>query len=182
MASPLPPEALIQNILDRLDAFVSAAGTLEIHDALYAMLRERDEAMLPVLAAALSDHPDHPLRGEISVELSPWLLQRPLTLEDVLLQDGPLPPDVDPIHEVRRRLLRAQEVRRVLEARITGLERGSHLLNNTANGMAAVAAFLAVFALTGWLAALGVWQIPWLETPELPSAPEEPAPTQTPPE
>jgi len=90
------------------------------------------------------------------------------------VEDGPIPVGADLLTEVRRRLLRAREVRRVLEARIATMERHGRLLNSTANGMAAVAAFLAVFALMGWLAALGAWEIPWLEAPELPK-PELPA-------
>jgi hypothetical protein len=164
----VPPEAVIRQLLDRMEAFVSARGTVEIHDPLYAMLSDPDPRHLGGLSEALSDHPNHPLARELAIELSPWLVLVKASLEDVLRRDGPIPEGVDPVDEVRRRLLRAAEVRRVLEARIAGEERQGALMNNTANGMAAIAAFLAVFALMGWLAALGVWEIPWLEEPQLP--------------
>lgn len=167
MSDPVPPPADLQRVLDRLDAFVHASGTIEIHDVLYRMLQEPAPAHSAALVSVLSAHPAHPLRVEIETALSPWLSETPQTLEDVLLQDGPLPDTVDPVQEVRRRLSRAREVRRVLEERIRGLERHGRMLHGTANGMAAVAAFLAVFSAMGWLAALGVWPIDWLDAPTL---------------
>lgn len=172
--APLPSPTLIEGLLGRLDAFVQTAGTVEIHDVLYGMLQSPSEDLIRALSVTLTAHPDHPLHREISTELSPWLVAHPLTLEDILRQDAPLVEGVSPLQEVRRRLLRARDARAILAARIERLEKQNHLLNTTANGMAAVAAFLAVFAIMGWLAALNVWIIPWLEPIEIlpPQSPE----------
>ena len=167
MSDQVPSPADLQRVLNRLDAFVHAPGTIALHDVLYRMLKEPDPAHVSALVSVLAAHPSHPLRREIEAELSPWLAGVPQSLEDVLLQDGPLPDTVDPVQEVRRRLSRAREVRRVLEERILSLERQGRTLYSTAYGMAAVAAFLAVFSVMGWLAALGFWEIPWLDPPTL---------------
>ena len=96
-----------------------------------------------------------------------------LTLEAVLVEDGPIPADVDPVREVKRRFDRARDVRRILEERIEGLEAVHDRMVTTTNAMTSLAAIMAVFALLGWLAALGVWEIPWLD-PQRIEPPEEP--------
>ena len=73
--------------------------------------------------------------------------------------------------EVARRLERAGEVRRILDARVLQLEGETRAARRTANGVAFVGALVAIAALVGWAVALGWWEISWMDPP----APEPPA-------
>ena len=170
-SSAQPDPEAIERLLARLEAFATHPGTLAIHDPLYLMRSEEPEVHLASLGAALEAFPRHPLVPEIRTALGASLGGEDLTLATVLVADGPIPPGVDPVLEVQRRLHRHAEVRRVLEARIQHLEDNHDRMVTTTNAMTALASILSVFALIGWLAALGVWEIPWLEPQEI--VPEE---------
>ncbi|MDG1483057.1 MAG: hypothetical protein P8R54_25930 [Myxococcota bacterium] len=167
----LPDPDILQKLLERLEPFSSHPGTIEIHDPLYFMLREPAEAHRANLTAALRLFPDHPLAAEILSVFGSTVEAAPLTLVGVLAADGPIPPDVEPVRELQRRFRRHRETRSVLEARIQELERNHDRMITTTNAMTSLAAILAMFALLGWLAALGVWEIPWLKPQEI--LPEE---------
>ncbi len=169
--STLPDPDTLRRLLDRLEPFSSHPGTIEIHDPMYFMLREPAEVHRANLTAALKAFPDHPLAAEILSAFGSTVEAAPLTLVGILAADGPIPPDVDPLREVQRRFRRHGEIRSVLEDRIQELERNHDRMITTTNAMTSLASILAVFALLGWLAALGVWEIPWLDPQEI--APEE---------
>ena len=180
MSGPsLPTPEQLRSALDRLEAFAGHVGTLALHDPLYFLLSESDPAHLAALEAALLRHPEHPLAPRLRADFSPWMAAVPEdTLEGVLHEAGPWDPTLrPPLEEVRWRLRRAQEVRQILETRIQGLEQAVHEAARTANSMAAVAALVSVVALLGWLAALGVWRIPWLEPLPTPESLQKPADT-----
>ncbi|MFT5684538.1 MAG: hypothetical protein ACI8RZ_005479 [Myxococcota bacterium] len=164
----------LRRLLDRLEPFSSHPGTIEIHDPLYFMLRDPSEVHLANLTAALKAFPNHPLAAEVLSAFGEAVEAGPLTLASVLAEDGPIPVDVDPIREVQRRFRRHGETRAVLDARIQELERNHDRMITTTNAMTSLAAILAMFTLLGWLAALGVWEIPWLDPQEvIPEEPEE---------
>jgi hypothetical protein len=177
--SQTPDSATLRRLLDRLEPFSAHPGTIEIHDPLYLLLKEPSQAHLASLSAALEAFPAHPLAAEVLSVLGGAVGATELTLESVLVADGPIPRDVDPIREVQRRFRRHGEVRAVLEARIRQLEENHDRMVTTTNAMTALAAILAVFGILGWLAALGLWEIDWLDpeqiVPEAPRRGEQPA-------
>jgi len=165
--STLPDPATLQKLLERLEPFSSHPGTIEIHDPLYFMLREPAEVHRANLTAALKAFPEHPLVAEILSVFGAVVEAAPLTMVGVLAADGPISPDVDPARELQRRFRRHRETRSVLEARLQELERNHDRMITTTNAMTSLAAILAMFSLLGWLAALGVWEIPWLSPQEI---------------
>lgn len=170
-SSAQPDLAAIDRLLARLEAFATHPGTLALHDPLYLMRSEDPQLHLANLSVALVAFPSHPLVPEIRTALGAGLEVEELTLASVLAADAPISPGVDPLLEVQRRLRRHAEARRILEAHIQRLQDGHDRMITTTNAMTALAAILSVFALIGWLAALGVWEIPWLDPQEI--VPEE---------
>jgi len=162
----------IQSVMDRLEAHVVHPGTIAIHDPLYRMLRDPEGDHLPALLLALAAHPSHPLHDTLSTLIGDYAVPLP-TLVEVLLAHGPMAPDVDPVLEVRQRLRRSDEVRRILEDRIALLDRQASGLARTASLMAAAASLAALLGLLGWLAALGLWEIDWQEPLPSPDDPGE---------
>ena len=167
-----PDPQTLSRLLDRLEPFATHPGTVEIHDPIYFLLSDPAEQHLANLTAALKRFPDHPLADEVRSAFGDTVEVEALTLEGVLAASGPIPPDTDPIREVQRRFKRHAEVRGILEARIHRLEREHDRMVTTTNFMTSLAAILAVFSLLGWSAALGWWEIPWLDPQVI--VPEEP--------
>lgn len=165
--STLPDPVAIERLLARLEAFATHPGTLALHDPLYLMGSEDPEIHLANLSAAVAAFPNHPLVPEIRTALGASVHAEERTLVSVLVADGPIPPGVEPVLELQRRLRRHAESRRVLDDRIQRLEDHHDRMITTTNAMTAMASILAVFALIGWLAALGVWEIPWLDPQEI---------------
>ena len=170
-SSAQPDPAAIERLLARLEAFATHPGTLAIHDPLYLMRSEDPQIHLASLSAALEAHPNHPMVDEIRSALGDAVEGEELTLASVLVADGPIPPGVELVLEVQRRLKRHAATRGVLQERIQRLESNHDRMLGTTNAMTAMAAILSIFGLIGWLAALGVWEIPWLDPQEI--APEE---------
>lgn len=170
VAGTTPDPELIRKAIEALEPHARHPATGALHDPLYALLSETDPAHLDALGAALSRHRSHPAGPVLRALLAPYVSLPPRTVADVLREHGPLAGDVDPADEVEHRLVRAAEVRSVMERRINDLEGETLRATRTANLMAAVAAMLAVVAVLGWLTALGGWKIDWVEPP----APEPP--------
>ena len=59
----------------------------------------------------------------------------------------------------------AGQVEGVLRTQLVSLERQTRFGVRAVNALSLVAAALAIFALLGWLAALGLWEIPWSTVP-----------------
>ena len=165
--APLTPDE-VQAALDLLEPWSTEPGSLALHDAIYAL----GEAPAPWerLEAACARHPRHPALPALRERLGLGGEAAPPPLSDVLSAHGPLPEDGDLVAEVGRRLRRAAEVRGILEDRIAGLEAELGSARRLANGVAFVGAMVAVLALLGWLAALGVWELDWIEPPAPPPA------------
>lgn len=163
---PLPDPATVQAALDLLEPWSTEPGSLALHDAVYAL--GEDPAAWGRLEAACARHPRHPALAALR-ELLGLTGEAPRPpLAEVLATHGPLPEDGDLVGEVARRLGRAAEVRGVLEARIAQLEGETAAARRLANGVAFVGAVVAVLALLGWAAALGLWELDWIEPPAPP--------------
>jgi AcrR family transcriptional regulator len=163
-----PDPAVVRLCLADLDPYGSHPASGALHDPLYQLLDGPDEGVMQQLRVALRAHRGHPATPRLRARLAPWLDEPPLILSEVLHEDAPLDPDVDPVAEVQRRLLAHRDTRRVLDTHIEGLEARSQALGRLADRTAAVAALLAVFALIGWLAAIGEWRLAWEEPPAVP--------------
>lgn len=109
---------------------------------------------------------EHPARGALVALLGDHLTLPERDLHAILAERGPV--EGDALTEVARRLDRHAEAEGVLRRRIADLERQAEQLSRLANRTTAVAAILAVVAIMGWLAALGLWDIDWLEPPAPP--------------
>lgn len=163
-----PDRDLVRQCLDDLDPHGSHPDSGALHDPLYLLLDGPDEPTMQRLRLALRAHRSHPSTPRLRARLAPWLGEPPLVLSEVLREDAPLDPAVDPVVEVQRRLQSHREARRILDAHIEGLEARSQALGRLADRTAAAAALLAVFALVGWLAAIGEWRLVWVDPPKVP--------------
>ena len=153
----------IQEALDALEPLSQDPGTLALHDAIYGLF-EAPSDLAPV-QRVVTMRPEHPAVPIVSRVLGCALQPAPPDLAQVLAAHGPLPPDGDLTQEVSRRLTRAAEVEGVLRTQLVSLERQTRFGVRAVNALSLVAAALAIFALLGWLAALGVWEIPWSTVP-----------------
>jgi len=169
----LPKTEALEACLALLADATNVAGTMEIHDPLYLMLRDRDPEQLTRLRAALDVHSNHPAGTAVRSLLSAWLPQVERTVESVLAGDAPIPEGRDPLEELAQRLSDARRVRFLLEERVGELEVRLAVWMRTANVFAAVGALLAVLTIVGWMAALGALNIPWVDSPVLEQSPGE---------
>ena len=161
----LPDLEALGRCLSLLSERAQEVGTLELHDPIYLMQRDRDPAQLLELWNAMKLYTGHPAVPQIRNILAPWLPKVEHDLASVLRQDSPIPEGVDPLEELARRLNQSRRVRVMLEERVEGLEERLSLWVRTANILSAVGALVAVVAIVGWLAALGALSIPWLDSP-----------------
>ncbi len=161
--------------LDALDPHALHPLTADVHDLLYEMDPEPELAGLHTLVALLERHRDYPARGRIVAAVGAWLELPAPSLRDVLQATGPIPPDTPLVEVVGQRLGRAAEEREVLLARVRLVEDERDRLGAVANGTAVVGAIVAIVALLGWLAALGAWELSWIDPPAPPrwDAPED---------
>lgn len=153
----------IQEALDALEPFSQDPGTLALHDAIYGLFEAPSD--LSAVERVVAIQPDHPGLPAVTAALGCSLEATPPDLAQVLAAHGPLPPDGDLTREVAKRLERGAEVEAVLRTQLVSLERQTRFGVRAANALSLVAAALAIFALLGWLAALGLWEIPWSTVP-----------------
>ena len=166
----IPPERL-QAALDVLEPYVSHPGTGAIHDPLYRLLKQAEPEALSELQRTL-ERSVHPAADRIRLLLG---LEAPVP-DDLaaVLQEAGLPVGADPLGALRRHLRRQAEVRGISDAHIADLGAQLRGARRLAEGVTAVAALLAIFALLGWLAALGLWEIPWGDSPAAHQEAEDP--------
>jgi len=153
----------IQEALDALEPFSQDPGTHALHDAIYGLFETPTD--LSAVERVVASQPDHPGLPGVSAALGCSLQGAPPDLAQVLAAHGPLPSDGDLTREVARPLERGAEVEAVLRTQLVSLERQTRFGVRAVNALSLVAAALAIFALLGWLAALGLWEIPWSTVP-----------------
>ena len=160
---PPPPDgARLRAAIALLEPHTSHPGTGPLHDPLWEMLQDGDPRHLGALREAMLRYREHPAMEALLEALAPELVLPARSLEEILLRHGPWGGG-DPLVEVDRRLQKAARDRVVLEDRLRAADRDLDRMARSNNAFALVAALLAIFALAGWLGALGVWQIEWIE-------------------
>ena len=164
---PVDFEALAA-ILDEMEALLDHPATVPLHDPLYALLAgERDREALAAARRAvrpvLARWPDHPLAGRVRAALGLEAAPAP-DLAEVLARHGAGGED-DPVAEVERRLAEADRREAILRERVRVLEAELAGALRLSNGLAAAGALVAVFAVVGWLVALGLIPVSWIEPP-----------------
>lgn len=159
------PNPILQAALQHLEAHAAHPNTPAIHDPIYRLTKEPGQEDMDALAAALVAHVGHPSANELRELFHPYLALPESDLVHVLSRHGAAPTGVDLIAEVDRRLSKATEVRRILQARIGTLERELVETRRTANGVAALGSIALIFALIGWSIGLGIMEISWIDAP-----------------
>jgi len=161
----LPSERVsLQEALEILERHPAHPQTPALHDPIYLLLTDFDLAHTEELERALRTCGEHPATPELRRLLGAPPETPEIGISEVLARHGG-DRDADPVEETRRRLERAEAIEATLRERMTRLEAQVSVLDRTANRMGAVGAFLLVFAILGWLAALGVWEIDWMDPP-----------------
>jgi len=92
----------------------------------------------------------------------------------VLRAHGPVPEGADPVQVVAQRLADNVKSQELLLGRVSELDKEVVRLSGVANGLAVVGAMLAIFALLGWLSALGWMPMQWVESPAVPGSGSDP--------
>ena len=159
------PQPILQAALQHLEAHAAHVDTPVIHDPIYRLTKEPNQEDMDALAAALVAHVGHPAASELRDLLEPYLELPESDLVHVLNRHGGAPTGADLIAEVDRRLSKASETHRVLQARIGTLERDLVQTRRAANGVAALGSIALIFALIGWSIGLGIMEISWIEAP-----------------
>ena len=164
------PRPALQNALDCLEKYANHPATAAIHDPIYALLQGDVHGQQEALERALMAHASHPA----SVELRSFLVEHvslgPTSLAGVLERHGPIQNREDLVHEVERRLQQYDKRLVTMKRERDHLERALSRANQSANAVAALGAFGALFALVVWAIALGLLDVEWMDAP-VPEAP-----------
>ena len=158
------PEPMLKAAIASLETHVQHPGTGALHDPIYALLKGHSGASGDAIALALEAHERHPAAEEIRRLLSGYIDAPAPSLVRVLSRHGGAP-NAPPLSEVDRLLTKAGTAQAVLSARVEALEAQVGVLSRLSNAMAAAGALVAIFAIIGWLVALGVFEVSWMEAP-----------------
>lgn len=159
-----PDEARVRAAIDLLEAHSTHPATGALHDPLYAWLSDRDPAHLKAWYRASLRHPEHPAVGAMMERLGLQRRAVPLDLRQILEAAGPSTHD-DPLLEVQARLQSAAEQRRFFEVQLVNRQDELARLARGVDTLSLVGALLAILALVGWLGAMDVWTIDWIDPP-----------------
>ncbi len=157
-------EARVRAAIDLLEPFATHPATGALHDPLYAWLSDRSPAHLAQWARAAARHPEHPAVEAMLFCLGMQPRAASLDLRQILAAAGPSTHD-DPLVEVQARLRAAAEQRRFFEEQLQRRQAELDRLARGVDALSLVGALLAILALLGWLGALDVWTIDWIDPP-----------------
>ena len=159
------PAPALQSCLQLLEQHAAHPATPALHDPIYGLLQEPSDALEAALAAAIVAHAGHPATPALRAALEEHLNVQAADLPTVLARHGIVETGQDLVATVDRRLDAAAITKRMMGARIQGLETALVRAERSANGLAALGSFALLFALVGWAIALGVFEVQWMDAP-----------------
>ena len=159
------PEAALENALECLERFSNHPDTAAIHDPIYALLKEGGDLNEQVMLRSLMAHPAHPSSVELRAILGPYLEWSASSLGSVLEGHGVVVNPDDLVAEVDMRLTAHKKTERLLRLEIDEIESKLAQAERGSNAVAALGALALMFALFGWVIALGWMDVQWIDAP-----------------
>ena len=165
------PKDALENAIECLERFSNHPDTAAIHDPMYALLKDGGGVNEQAMLRALMAHPSHPSLVELRSILGPHLEWGPSCLGSVLEGHGAILTPDDLVAEVDRRLSAHKRTERLLRLEIDEVETKLAQSERGSNAVAALGALAMMFALFGWVIALGWIDVQWMDAP-VPASPE----------
>jgi len=159
------PQTALRSALQCLEKFSGHPDTPAIHDPIYLLLGDENKSHEKAVARALLSNPSHPAVVELRSIFDGHIEWEAPSLASVLEHHGALVESEDLVAEVGRRLDVHKKKERQLRLEIDRIEVKLVQSERAANAVAALGAFALMFALFGWMVALGWIEVQWMEVP-----------------